>query len=106
SKGIYVLHLLIGHHGIFSLSPIFLLTAAGTIYGLVKTHKPTGPANGSEPDKQQDERPQLRMVALLTLLLSVVVLAFYIALVNDRNRNYGGWTSGLRCLLCLTPLWL
>jgi hypothetical protein len=106
SRGIYALHLLIGHHGIFSLSPIFLLTAAGTIYGLVGRHKPLGPTNGSEPGQQQKDRPQLRMVALLTLLLSVVVLTFYIALVNDRNRNYGGWTSGLRWLLWLTPLWL
>jgi hypothetical protein len=46
------------------------------------------------------------MVAVLTLLLSLIVFGFYIAYVNDRNRNYGGWTIGLRWLMWLTPLWL
>jgi hypothetical protein len=30
---------------------------------------------------------------------------FYI-LLDERKRNYGGWTSGPRWLIWLTPLWL
>jgi hypothetical protein len=86
SRAVYAFHVLLGHHGIFSLSPIFLLSAAGMICGLVTW------------------RPRLKMVLLLTLTLCVVVVGFYIGVVNDRNRNYGGWTNGLRWLLWLTPL--
>ena len=46
------------------------------------------------------------MVSVLALVVSVAVIVFYTAMVDDRNRNYGGWTSGLRWLLWLTPLWL
>ena len=40
----------------------------------------------------------------LTLVVSIVVLAFYLGVSG--TRNYGGWTSGLRWLFWLTPLWL
>jgi hypothetical protein len=95
-RAVYAFHVLIGHHGIFSLTPIFLLTLAGMICGLVmwRAHKRNG------------ETPELKMVALLSLFVSVIVIGFYVAWVNDRNRNYGGWTSGLRWLIWLTPLWL
>src|SRR5712692_3032728 len=36
SKAAYAFHVLIGHHGIFSLSPIFLLSVAGMTCGLLK----------------------------------------------------------------------
>ncbi|HLJ96366.1 MAG TPA: hypothetical protein VKU02_24545 [Gemmataceae bacterium] len=94
SRAVYAFHVLVGHHGIFSLSPIFLLSVAGMLYGLVKWRR-----NGEQP-------PPLNMVALLSLGVSLLVVGFYIGVVNDRNRNYGGWTSGLRWLIWLTPLWL
>ena len=104
SKAMYAFHVLIGHHGIFSLTPIFLLTLAGMICGLVmRRHRP---AEATELEKHNEGTPKLKMVALLTPFVSIVVVGFYVAWVNDRNRNYGGWTSGLRWLMWLTPLWL
>src|SRR5439155_3286908 len=96
SRAQYAFHVLIGHHGILSLSPIYVLAAAGMIWSLIK---PQGPRSPEQP-------PSLRTVAVLSLLLSVIVVGFYIFGVNERNRNYGGWTSALRWLLWLTPLWL
>lgn len=78
----YALHCLIGHHGVFSLSPIFLITLAGWFVG-----------SGS-----------LRHFRWMGVLLSVAILAFY--LTRTENYNYGGVTSGLRWMFWLIPLWL
>jgi hypothetical protein len=106
SRAMYAFHVLIGHHGIFSLSPVFLLALAGMIAALVWWRRGRKPLETSELKAESQGTPRLRMVGLLTLFVTVVVVGFYIGWVNDRNRNYGGWTSGLRWLLWLTPLWL
>jgi hypothetical protein len=93
----YAFHVFLGHHGIFSLTPIFLLAAVGMIVAATK-HRRT--------NLSFDEPAAHRMLARLTLFLTIVVVGFYIAGVNPRNRNYGGWTSTLRWLLWLTPFWL
>ena len=43
-------------------------------------------------------------VAWLTIVLTVVLLAFYTW--NPKARNYGGSTQGLRWLFWLIPFWL
>src|SRR5262249_48694890 len=93
SRGQYAFHLVLGHHGLFSLSPILLLAAAGMMIG------PVSRSTSSDPAAVW----LLRGIAGLTLLLTLVVLGFYI--LND-TRNYGGWTSGPRWLIWLTPFWL
>jgi hypothetical protein len=82
-KTVYAMHALVGHHGIFSLSPIFLLSVWGAFLAI-------------------KEASPLRVAAALTVVLSVVVGAFYIAYTN----NYGGSTAGLRWTFWLIPLWL
>ena len=89
-----------------SLTPIFLLTVVGMIYGFVMRRGSHWPVETAELEKRNEKTPKLKMVALLTPFVSIVVVGFYVAWVNDRNRNYGGWTSGLRWLMWLTPLWL
>jgi hypothetical protein len=106
SRADYAFHVLVGHHGIFSLTPIFLLTLVGMVCGLVSRPSKRQSVEGSPLKTEHEGTPRLQMVALLTLLVSVIVVGFYVAWVNDRNRNYGGWTSGLRWLIWLTPLWL
>jgi len=86
SRANYALHVLIGHHGIFSLTPIWLLTILGIAIGLTR-------------------RDQLFWIFVAILLLSVVCVGFYIARPLE-DRNYGGVTSTLRWLLWLNPLWL
>jgi hypothetical protein len=95
SRAMYAFHVLVGHHGFFSLSPIYLLAMAGAVYGLL-----------SRKESDDGRISSLKIVAFLTLVLTVVIVGFYTVVVADRNRNYGGWTSGLRWLMWLTPLWL
>jgi hypothetical protein len=87
SRAVYALHVLVGHHGIFSLTPIWILAAAGCVLGL------------------WNERPEMRWLAAITGLLSLVCIAFYLnrPLID---RNYGGMTSGFRWVFWISPLWL
>ena len=96
----YAFNLLLGHHGVLSLSPIFLLAIPGMLYGVAAIFRRSRETGSPAP------LHGLGVVALMTLILSVVVISFYIFGVNPRNRNYGGWTNGLRWLMWLTPFWL
>jgi hypothetical protein len=83
-KEVYAFHMLLGHHGVFSLTPIWLLSLAGMIMALM--------------------RPSTvwRIFGALALALTATVCAFYIWKTN----NYEGWTSGPRWQFWLTPLFL
>jgi hypothetical protein len=87
-RAAYAFHLLIGHHGLFALTPVFLLALAGMVRALFV------------------RRGELAKVGWLALAATIILLVFYIFYVPDRNRNYGGWTCGPRWLLWLTPLFL
>ncbi len=99
----YAFHVLLGHHGVFSLSPIYFLAIAGMFWGLKRLA-----SRGREPRLEAALRgltPRARLWAWfagLTLLLSAVVVGFYLV----RTSNYGGWTAGPRWLMWLTPFWL
>jgi hypothetical protein len=93
----YTFHLLLGHHGWFSLAPINLLGLAGLVVGLVRLL-------GARWSKS-DEGDPLRLwcaMAAATLLLSAVVFVFYVF----QSDNYGGVSAGPRWLMWLVPLWL
>jgi hypothetical protein len=102
SRAEYALHFFVGHHGLFSLTPIYLLAFAGMIVGLLR-----GKSGGNETTSPEDG-PGARAAAFphvlypLTLYLSVVVIGFYLI----KTTNYGGWTNGLRWLMWLAPFWL
>jgi hypothetical protein len=85
--GVYLFHMTFGHHGIFSLTPLFLLSAWGAFRLLRR--------GGGEP---------MVAVAWMTAVLTVVLLAFYTW--NPKARNYGGSAQGLRWLFWLIPFWL
>ncbi len=89
SRAVYALHAMVGHHGIFSLSPVWLLTVVGLATWLVR------PSD-----------PRLRQLALFIAAVSVACLGFYLGVVGQGDRNYGGMTSGLRWMFWLIPLWL
>src|SRR5262249_49901146 len=84
SAWVYLFHCTFGHHGIFSLSPVFLLTFAGW--------------------SRLGKSFPLRLVGWLSLALTIAVLAFYLG--RTQSYNYGGNTSGLRWAFWLIPLWL
>jgi hypothetical protein len=82
----YLFHCTLGHHGILSLTPIFLLTLAGWLL------------------PGQWWRSKLREVILLGIGLTAVVLGFYLS--KTENYNYGGVSVALRWTLWLVPFWL
>ena len=84
----YAFHVLIGHRGIFSLTPIWL----ASIFGMLMWLK------GGDRDK--------RLLALGVLALSVICLYFYIGLRPQEDRNYGGMSNGFRWMFWFAPLWL
>jgi len=100
SKDVYAFHMLFGHHGWFSLTPIWLLSAIGL---LVMTWRSGAEFRAILSGKQRSNTvfsPTLS--AAMVTVVSIVVFAFYIIKTN----NYGGFTSGPRWLFWLTPLWI
>ncbi len=89
SKAVYALHCLVGHHGIFSLTPIWILSVVGLGIWLAR------PA-----------QRRMRELALLIAAVSLVCLLFYLFYLGKSDRNYGGMTSGLRWMFWFTPMWL
>jgi hypothetical protein len=92
----YALHMLVGHHGLFSLTPLWILAILGAIVGCV----PRKPA--PTETNRQPTHPLPWFVGPMTFALTVVVVGFYLF----KSDNYGGWTNGLRWLMWLCPLWL
>lgn len=86
SLPVYLWHCTLGHHGIFSLSPIYLITLATWCFPFWIT------------------RSKLRLFHVLSLLLSLVTLGFYLS--KTANYNYSGVSVALRWMLWLTPFWL
>ena len=87
-RGTYALHVLVGHHGIFSLTPVWLLSVVGACLWLWRGPGPT------------------RELAILVVFLTVICLAFYIGFRPQQDRNYGGMTSGFRWMFWFAPLWI
>lgn len=83
---VYVFHVLIGHHGIFSLTPIWLLTFVG--FGVLGLRR-------DEP---------LKWVAIGITASTLVCLVFYLSR-EQLDRNYGGTAAGFRWVFWFAPLW-
>lgn len=86
SFAVYFMHCMVGHHGVFSLTPIFLFTLIGWL------------------SPKLWWRSSLRVFHLLGIALSVIVIGFY--MTKTENYNYGGVSVALRWTLWLTPFWL
>jgi hypothetical protein len=95
----YAFHCLIGHHGIFSLTPfwIFSLLGAWVVARKGWLNRAQNPGVSFLHDGQW-----LMMAAII--LTSAAVIGFYLMRPLE-DRNYGGVTSGLRWTFWLIPLW-
>jgi hypothetical protein len=82
-KWLYGFHLLLGHHGFFTMTPLLVLA----VWGLVLRMR---------------TREEGRAEALLVGAVGVLLLAFYVF----RTSNYGGRCLGARWLVPYTPLLL
>ena len=83
----YLKHITVGHHGIFSLTPIWIFSLLGVVVAW------------------RDPEPIWRQLAQVLLTLTVVLLLFY-TMRPLADRNYGGVASGFRWFFWLTPLFL
>lgn len=95
SRLVYLFHSTLGHHGIFSLTPLWLLLPLGMWAVWMKSKV-------SAPRRLFDYRVQLMLAISATTL---VCFAFYMARPLE-DRNYGGVSSGFRWMFWFTPLWL
>lgn len=86
-QGIYAMHMTVGHHGIFSLTPIWILSFVGLGWLVI------------------EKRYSLRWIALMIIALSLICIAFYIARPQN-DRNYGGISCCFRWMLWFAPMWL
>lgn len=82
----YLLHCTVGHHGVLSLSPVFLLTVLAWCGIPRKT------------------TTSLKTLSRVALWMTLIVLGFYLS--RTSNYNYGGVSCALRWMLWLVPLWL
>jgi hypothetical protein len=107
THAMYLFHSFFGHHGIFSLTPVWVLSVVGLLIAMLRGR--STPTVAPDPGGGVWSRiGAWRVLAGLTLLISVVVVGFYLVLapIILEQRNYGGWTLGPRWLMWLTPLWL
>jgi hypothetical protein len=81
-KPLYLFNVLIGHHGVFSMTPLL----GFGLWELVRSLK------------RKVRMPESILVAGVCL----VITAFYVY----RTRNYGGWCVGMRHLIPIMPLLL
>jgi hypothetical protein len=103
SRGEYAFNLLIGHHGLLSLTPINFLALAGMLWTAARfARRPFAVIRGKE-QAENGRAGELDLVGALALVLTLTLLAFYFQV---SSRNYGGWTSGPRWFFWLTPFWL
>jgi hypothetical protein len=86
SVPLYAFHTLIGHRGIFSLTPLWFFAIFGAVIAWNK-------------------QPQWRIIHLAAIIVSIVCIGFFIARPLD-DRNYGGVCSGFRWVFWLAPLWM
>jgi hypothetical protein len=97
---VYAFHLLFGHHGWFSLTPVWLLAFGGMCVLGIRSAADVRKlfARGKGTGWTQE------IFAAMTLVVSAAVFAFYLS--RTQSYNYGGSTSGPRWLFWLIPLWV
>jgi hypothetical protein len=85
-KRIYAFNVLVGHHGIFTMTPVLI---AGLAYLVRSLRSATWRASGL-----------WRAETLLFAVTTTLLITFYIV----RTRNYGGNCVGFRWAIAFTPL--
>jgi hypothetical protein len=81
-KWLYAYNTLLGHHGLFSMTPLYCFS----LYEIVRCFK-------------------ARRLLAESLVVAASVLAFLVFWIW-RSRNYGGWCVGMRWLVPIMPLLL
>jgi hypothetical protein len=121
SKLKYAFYCLLGHHGIFSMTPVWIIAVLGALLTLrsgggsrsgidqaasanIQQSKSSTSTSTSPLSLMVDRFGAERMLAAAIVLTSIVVVGFYLTRPLE-DRNYGGVCSGLRWSFWLIPLW-
>lgn len=83
----YLAHMTVGHYGLFSLTPIWLLMPLGLFAGLFSV----------------DSKNRL---LLITILVATLVCGVFYVMRPEIDRNYGGVSVCFRWMLWFAPLWI
>jgi hypothetical protein len=104
SRLTYAFHVLVGHHGVFSLTPVWLLSLASLAYACCRPRAYTDP-NATVTEFRGPHAVFWQRLLWSITLLVFVCLCFYLQrpLID---RNYGGVSCGFRWLFWFIPLWL
>ncbi len=90
----YLFQTTFGHHGVFSLTPIWLFVPVGIWCVWLSSR-------GTFFQRVTDHRTQLMFAIAITTL---ICFSFYIARPIE-DRNYGGVSCGFRWMFWFAPLW-
>ncbi|MEI8213680.1 MAG: hypothetical protein WCI02_16145 [Planctomycetota bacterium] len=103
----YLFHFLIGHHGVFSLTPLWLWSLAGAFFWMRR-----GPSTLDRDRMDSSSLTGLRAwvlsergIAAALLAVTLACILFY-AVREQVDRNYAGVSSGFRWLFWMIPAWL
>ena len=101
-RATYLFHMLLGHHGIFSITPIWILAAVGLVIGV----RPRGKASQTWLDRTAKARDRIaRLTMMLVIAMTLTCIVFYVRR-PEIDRNYGGVSCCFRWLLWLAPAWM
>ncbi|CAN5327952.1 hypothetical protein BH11PLA2_BH11PLA2_01320 [soil metagenome] len=89
----YLFHCLLGHHGWFSLTPVWCIG----MLGIAVTWR-------QALQDLKSKALSLPLACLFALALTVTLTVFFVFI--QKTNNYGGNTSGLRWFFWLTPIWV
>ncbi|QDS95595.1 hypothetical protein FF011L_43930 [Roseimaritima multifibrata] len=108
SRGTYLFNMTFGHHGLFSLTPIWLLSIGGLFLwmrpnslGRLEEDKTAGASRGMT----DTEMRFAKLCAVAIAVASLVCVAFY-TMRPLIDRNYGGVSASLRWMMWFAPLWI
>lgn len=96
NRWLYLVHFLVGHHGVFSLTPLWICSIVGAFIMIRSTHVPW--LSKSALHSQGG-------IAAIFVAVTLACIVFYTSR-DVVDRNYAGVCSGFRWLFWLIPAWL
>jgi hypothetical protein len=98
---LYIVHFMVGHHGIFSVTPVWILSIVGAVLWIRRSERLTlTSTEGLRRFAMSDSAIALALVAT-----SIACFVFY-ASRDVEDRNYAGVCSGFRWVFWLVPAWI
>ena len=111
NTGVYAFHTIAGHHGILSLTPVWVIAIFGGYIMIrrpasgFRLQKEVSNTNTEVGSPKSETQSPMRDFALMTLVMTLICIVFYVFVMKQENRNYGGMTCGHRWSFWLIPFW-